>query len=161
MPLVMSMSAKVTSSAGAPGTRPWARASKTKVSFGQGEYAICRGSGRLSAVMLFPTLQDGRELPECLGQGRERVADAPGGAVARADGVGDRAQLQHGHAVRGGRLGDPEALHGLGEGTGVAGAQRRGAVGGAGHRGDGEDGSGAGAGRGRERLVRVLPADGG
>ncbi|MGW3465774.1 MFS transporter, partial [Streptomyces olivaceoviridis] len=25
---------------GAPGTRPWARASKTKVSFGQGEYAI-------------------------------------------------------------------------------------------------------------------------
>jgi len=37
MPLVMSMSAKVMSSAGAPGMRPWARASKTKVSFGQGE----------------------------------------------------------------------------------------------------------------------------
>ena len=42
MPLVMSMSAKVTSIPGAPGTRPWAQASKTKVSFGQGEYAICR-----------------------------------------------------------------------------------------------------------------------
>ncbi|CAM5296369.1 hypothetical protein STANM309S_06133 [Streptomyces tanashiensis] len=36
-PLVTSMSAKVTSSRGAPGTRPCAQASKTKVSFGQGE----------------------------------------------------------------------------------------------------------------------------
>lgn len=44
MPLVMSMSAKVTSRAGAPGTLPCAQASKTKVSFGQGEKAIRSGA---------------------------------------------------------------------------------------------------------------------
>src|SRR3954451_92817 len=124
MPLVRSMSANVTSSASAPGTRPWATASKTKVSFGQGEYAICRGCTEslvmLSPVMLFPTLQGGFELPESLCQCGERVPDAPGGAVARADGIGDGADLQYGHAVRGGGLGHPEALHGLGEGAGVA-----------------------------------------
>ena len=52
--------------------------------------------------MLIPTREDGRQLPEALGQGGEGVTDAPGGAVARPDGVGDRAQLQHGRAVRGG-----------------------------------------------------------
>src|SRR5690242_14722771 len=144
MPLVMSMSANVTSSAGASGTRPCARASKTKVSFGQGEYAICSVfSGLVVWVMWVPTLQDGRELPERLGEGRESLADAPGGAVARADGVGDRAHLQDGHTVCGGRLGDPEALHGLGEGARVAGPQFGGALGAAGHGGPGQYGSGA------------------
>src|SRR3954469_5774337 len=144
IPLVMSMSAKVTSSEGAPGTRPWASASKTNVSFGQGEYAICSGS----VVMVFPTLQYGRKLPEPLGQGRERVADPPGGPVARTDRVGDGADLQHGHPVCPGRLGDPEALHGLGEGGGMAFSQGGRAGGRTSHRGDGEHGSGPAAGRG-------------
>ncbi|WP_230486402.1 hypothetical protein, partial [Paenibacillus polymyxa] len=39
--LVMSISANVMSSAGAPAINPCARAWKTKVSLGQGEKAIC------------------------------------------------------------------------------------------------------------------------
>src|SRR4051812_23356160 len=128
MPLVMSMSANRTSSGGAPGTRPCAHASKTNVSLGQGEYAIrsgCPSVSRAASVsvrglMWVPTLQYGRELPECVGECREGLAEAPGGAVARADGVGHRAQLKDGHPVRGGRLGHPEPLHRLGEGERMA-----------------------------------------
>ncbi|CAO0837171.1 hypothetical protein SMICM17S_05896 [Streptomyces microflavus] len=59
MPLVMSMSAKVTFSAGAPGTLSWAQASKTNVSLGQGEKAISIASGFASVVMPVPTFQYG------------------------------------------------------------------------------------------------------
>ena len=122
MPLVMSMSAKVTSSAGAPGTRPCAQASKTNVSFGHGEKAMqsgVRALGRVSPVSVESVMPSNvavrEQLPERVRERGERLGDPPGRAVAGPDGVGDRTDLQDGHPVRGGGLGDAEALHGLGQ----------------------------------------------
>src|SRR2546421_9535710 len=113
----MSMSAKVTSSAGAPGTRPCGHAWKTNVSLGHGEYAMRRGlpTSPMCGLLSGFGFKYGCELGEGVSEGGQRVADAPGGAVARAHRIGDRADLEDGQPVRGGRLGDPETLHRLGE----------------------------------------------